>query len=529
MNHPSWLIDLDRAHSSYLVLISLLALLLAGGILFYFGVIGWIFWVLGLAVGASIRKGFLLWERLLSWASWPVFLTILLGFLLVGGLVGGLVPGLRILCGLAPLLMGGTACLAYMFIDLERYEVERGHKAVHNPLQGQELAVHLAEYGQQVRFPLLIAATVGLVGGFALLNQGLYETIGRDWFRVEGGEGGPIYADFLAYALINLLSIVDVLNLAQSNHFLRSAYVHQVQWPASTLLAAYKAFFTLVLLQQIFASLRQGKLLAETITDLWNPHEPIHERARNALPQYGGLAIRPLLVSLRLAPPLTKEQRDQLPLILAMIGPSTIPALLRHLDDAHPHVRAIAAAALGQLHALDSVPLLVPLARDPSDMVRQSLVEALGLLGSAGTHTTRPKSGRGWRLGLRGRALGWLFARTRPRHDAVRAQVPAPEPVAQIIATLESALADASPAVRTQAALALGRIGPAAAAVAPRLIALLKDADETVRCQATPAGPGGAFLSAMAALMRSPSLGSAVQATNSGMASAGKESSRARA
>ena len=98
---------------------------------------------------------------------------------------------------------------------------------------------------------------------------------------------GPGYADFLAYALINLLGIVDVLDLAQSHHFLRAAYVRQAAWPAATLLAVFKAFFTLVLLQQIFASLRQGRLLAETITDFWSPHEPIHERPRNALPQYG--------------------------------------------------------------------------------------------------------------------------------------------------------------------------------------------------------------------------------------------------
>src|SRR5439155_2239843 len=124
------------------------------------------------------------------------------------------------------------------------------------------------------------------------------------------------YVDFLAYALINLLGIVDVLDLAQSHHFLRAAYVHEAQWPASMLLAGFKAFFVLVLLQQFFASLRQGKLLAETITDFWSPHEPIHDRARNALPQYGALAIGPLLTSVRCAPSLTSEPRDQWPLIL---------------------------------------------------------------------------------------------------------------------------------------------------------------------------------------------------------------------
>ena len=215
--------------------------------------------------------------------------------------------------------------------------------------------MHLARYGQQVRVPLLVAATVGMVGGFALLNQGLYETMGRDWYQVGGEHGGASYADFLAYVLINLLRIVDVLDLAQAHHFLRVPLIHPIYWPASTLLVGFKAFFTLVLLQQIFASLRQGKLLAETITDFWSPHEPIHERARNALPQYGAMAIGPLLFSLRPVPSLTKEQRDQLPPILETIGPSTIPALIRHLHDPHEHVRAIAVAALGRLHALDAI------------------------------------------------------------------------------------------------------------------------------------------------------------------------------
>jgi hypothetical protein len=394
--HPSsWFIDLDQVQSSYLLLATLVALGLAAGALFYFGLIDWLFQILGLAVGASIRKGFVLWERSLSWAWWPLFLAIVLGFVVVGGLAGGLFPGLRIFCGLVPLLMGTTACLAYMFIDLERYEVERGHKAVHNPLQGQQLAVQVARYGQQVRVPLLLAATVGMVLGFALLNQGLYETIGKDWYGVEGGEGGPVYVDFLAYALINLLRIVDVLDLAQSHHFLRGAYVHPARWPASTLLAGYRVFFTFVLLQQFFASLRQGKLLAETIADFWSPHEPIYERARNALPQYGALAIAPLLESLRSAPSLTREQRDQLPLTLAAIGPSIVPALVRHLHDPNPHVRAIAAAALGRLHALATVPQVAALAWDPSDVVRQSVVEALGALGSMGAEPARKERGLG--------------------------------------------------------------------------------------------------------------------------------------
>jgi HEAT repeat protein len=487
MKPPSWFIDLDQVHSSYLLLITLATLALACGALFYLGVLDWVLRGLGLVVGAGIRKGFLLWERLLSWTSWPVFLAIVLGFLFVGWLAGGPFAGLKVFCGLAQLVMGTIACLAYMFIDLERYEVERGYKAVHNPLKGQELAVHVARYGPQVRAPLLIAAIVGMVVGFALLNQGLYETIGKDWFTVEDGKGGPVYVDFLASALINLLSMVNVLELAKSNHFLRAPFVHPARWPASTLLAGFRLFFIFVLLQQFFAALRQGKLLAETIKDFWSPHEPIHERARNALPQYGSSAIAPLLVSLRSVTSLTKEQRDQLPLILATIGPSTIPALIRHLHDTHEHMRAIAIATLGHLHTLETVPLLAVLRQDPSDMVRQSLVETLGVLGSAGTRreggldtrrTPDPEASRWW-LG-RG-ARRWFGRKKRG------APGPLANPVDLAVAMLESALDDNSAAVRTHAARGVGRIGPRAAPVAPRLIALLKDADETARCQAAEA------------------------------------------
>ena len=125
----------------------------------------------------------MVWKRLLSWASWVEFLIIVVAFLILGGWAGHAFPGLRVLCGLTTILMGAIACLAYMFIDLERNEVERGHKSVHNPMKGQSLAMNLERYGKQVRIPLLIAATVALIGGFALFNQGLHATIGHQWYR----------------------------------------------------------------------------------------------------------------------------------------------------------------------------------------------------------------------------------------------------------------------------------------------------------------------------------------------------------
>jgi HEAT repeat protein len=478
----SFILPLERLDSSYLILISLVLFVITAGITYRVGLLGLILGAVSHMIRSTVHNGFKVWEVLFAWASWPSFLAVVIGAQVLGWCVAGYVPLLTILCALVPLFMGVTACLAYMFIDLERYEVERGYKAVYNPLKGQELALHLVQYGQQVRVPLLIAATLGMIGGFALLNQGLYATIGHDWYAVGDRQGGPGYADFLAYALINLLRVVDVLNLANSHHLIGVAYVRQTAWPASTLLATFRMFFTLVLLQQLFASLRQGRLLSETITDLWSPHQPIHERARGALPQYGPAAIGPLLVSLRSIQSLTREQRDQLPPILAAIGPVTIPVLIRYLRDPHEHIRAIAAATLGRLHANDTVPLLIQLARDSSDMVRQSMVEALGLIGAGGAAPVRTKR-------FRRRTLRSLGSRHWPLLGRLQRTEPvlAADPIGLALTTLEAALADGAVSVRTKSAQALGRIGSPAAGATPGLIALLKDGDESVRLEAAEA------------------------------------------
>ena len=411
-------------------------------------------------VRTSIRGGFRTWEYLLGWASWGQFLAIVCVFLLAGGLAGGWYPALRMLCSAALLIMGSSACLAYMFIDLERNEVERGYKSIHNPLKGQILAENLKHYGKQVRIPLLIAATVAMIGGFALLNQGLYETVGRGWYKVAEESRQPNYADFLAFSIMRVLGLMDILDLAKSHHILGAESVRPAAWPAATLSTVFKLFFTAVLLHQIFASLRQGKMLAETIADFWSPHEPIHDRARNALPVYGVVAIRPLLRSLHSVASLTKEQRDQLPLILETIGPSIIPALVRHLHDPHEHVRAISASALGRLHAMDSLHSLVALFQDPSAIVRQSVVEAIGRLGKQLAGGTRNVGGFRKRSGSTRRGLRrWRRWR---RSAALSTSTPI-EPIELAVTTLELALEDDSTTVRTEAVAALGQIGPAAA------------------------------------------------------------------
>ena len=115
----------------------------------------WLWWS-----RTSIRGGFRTWEYLLGWASWGQFLAIVCILLLAGIFAGGWFPPFKFPCGAALMTMGSSACFAYMFIDLERNEVERGYKSIHNPLKGQMPAENLKRYGKQVRIPLLIAATV---------------------------------------------------------------------------------------------------------------------------------------------------------------------------------------------------------------------------------------------------------------------------------------------------------------------------------------------------------------------------------
>jgi HEAT repeat protein len=473
---PTWLFRLDQTLSSYSILTALVVILLLVAALDQLGALGWALNQFGRATRWAVRRGFRVWERWLSWADWWLYLLLALVLVTTGALTATGLPVVTLGCAALTVSMGVATCLAYMFIDVERYEVERGRKAVHNPTKGQGLAPNVARYGHRVEVTLLASAAAAVIGGFALLNQGLYETVGGGWYRVEEGSR-PAFVDFLAYALINLLSLVDVLDLADSRQLLHATFVRKGTWPSAVMLAAFRSFFTLILLQQVFASVRQGRLLSETIADFWSPHEPIHDRARNALPQFGAAAIGPVLLSLREMMALTKEQRDQLPLILAAIGPSTIPTLVRHLSDPHEHVRAVAAGALGHLRAREAVGEVAALVGDPSDLVRISAVEALGLIAGDEAKAERSRLVRmPRRVGLRWR----FFNRHRSAGDGH-------QPTNVAVAALRRGLGDDLAAVRGQAAAALGRIGAAAADAAEELAALLRDADETVRCHAAEA------------------------------------------
>ena len=94
MNHmrDAFLIRLNQLDSSYLILLLVIGIALAAVILFYSGLLGWFMGLIGKVLGGSIRKGFQLWELLFAWASWPLFLAIVLGWLVLGWSVAGFLP-----------------------------------------------------------------------------------------------------------------------------------------------------------------------------------------------------------------------------------------------------------------------------------------------------------------------------------------------------------------------------------------------------------------------------------------------------
>src|SRR5205807_4603024 len=103
------------------------------------------------------------------------------------------------------------------------------------------------------------------------------------------------------------------------------AFVRPIAWPATTLLVSFRLFFSFVLLQQLVSLVRHGRLLGESVLDLWSPYEPIQRRAADLLRQQGPDAIPVVLASIEAVAPLSAEQRDMLPQVLADIGPAAVP------------------------------------------------------------------------------------------------------------------------------------------------------------------------------------------------------------
>jgi HEAT repeat protein len=470
------------------------------GLLWQVGLLGLVLRLVTAALQWIIETGYALWARLFAWAPWPVLLVAMFVLHAVALAFGEWIPLVVPGAGLVLLALGVTSCLAYILVDQERYEVSRGYKVLHNPLAGQGVARALLRHGQTLGVPMLIAASLASISGFALLNEGLYNSFGRDWYRLgryssrmpaelvpsepDLDQEPAGYSDFLAYTLVNLTYSVDVLDLANSSHIQPVAYVHPVKWPSSTLLLLFRTFFVTVLLQQLFSSIRLNRLLTESIQDVWSPHEPIQRRAWEALTQQGVRVVRQLLGSVRTVEFLTAEQRQMLPEILAQIGPSAVPYLVLNIDDPNENVRLVVVSTLGRLQALAALPPLLRAVRDPSEAVRQSLAEALETIFSPGVRAVQKQWGLTARpsLALRGRARrlwpGWLR-----RQGKDGGQEGANNPVAVAVEGLRLLAADPARPIRMKAAQILGQLGPAAVVARPEMERLLHEEDEALRVE----------------------------------------------
>lgn len=519
MKALGFLLDLLGIHdASQALLVVFVGAMVVLGVLYRLHVIHFCARLFGRGAMATIRGGFRVWRALFSWLPWPVLglvVLVVIGTALSPGRFG---PLRELFGGLGLLFVGVCSCLAYIRIDLERYEVSRGYKALHNPEKGQQLAEHLTSHGHRLGFPLLLTATVASAVGFALLNQGLYETVGGSWYRIRADSSPvlvedvvalyaanpatpgparlpwpamnrhgvlepaavrqPVFADFLTYTLLHLLRVADLLDIANSYNRTHLTFVHQDRWPASTLLWLFKSFFTMVLLQQVFTAIRHTRAVGEAIDDLWSPHAPIHQRAQQTLAQHGAVAVPSLLRSVEAAELLTEDQRDRMADVLEAIGPGAVRYLRKALRSPNAAVRSVALLGLARLTRLPPQPLLLTLARDPSETVRVSLMEALRVVCRPGVEQLHTE---------------WAIRRDRIRlrsvwrqaEDHIRGLLGMREasPVDRVLGILAVLVQDPTALVRSQAAGLAGSLGPAAASVRDRLIALCTDTDESVRRQ----------------------------------------------
>src|SRR5262249_17792508 len=146
---------LDHFTSSFLVLVCYAAVGLLAWLLYSCGLLGRVAALVQLLMRVVVAAGFELWRRSLAWANGPALLGTVLALLGVGWAAGQAAPALAVVFGAVLLFVGATACLAYVSIDLERYEVARGYKALHSPLKGQQEARNLVRYGDRVDVGLL--------------------------------------------------------------------------------------------------------------------------------------------------------------------------------------------------------------------------------------------------------------------------------------------------------------------------------------------------------------------------------------
>src|SRR5262245_1932270 len=119
---PPLAVALDRFNSSWFLLALFIALAGLGGLLAWSGILGLVLAVFQGVMQGAVTAGFRLWRRLLAWANWPVVLGGALGLTFLGAAVCPRAPSLALLLGVLLQFAGVITCLAYVFIDQERFD-----------------------------------------------------------------------------------------------------------------------------------------------------------------------------------------------------------------------------------------------------------------------------------------------------------------------------------------------------------------------------------------------------------------------
>jgi HEAT repeat protein len=176
-----------------------------------------------------------------------------------------------------------------------------------------------------------------------------------------------------------------------------------------------------------------------------------------------------------------RESRGQAAIALAHLGPKAavaVPQLVGALSDEDPEVRREVLYALGAtIHNEGPVdPAIIAALDDPDMRVRATAAYALGRAGPAASSAV-PRLRRAVESSdPMVRAVGaWALAHIAPADHEV---------VTEILPVLMHATTSHDAMMRRGSVVALGMLGEAASAAAPRLKALTNDPDKTVRAAA---------------------------------------------
>jgi HEAT repeat protein len=197
--------------------------------------------------------------------------------------------------------------------------------------------------------------------------------------------------------------------------------------------------------------------------------------AGNALRMMGELAVPDLILLLRDENVLI---RSRAALVLGNIGipaESAIPDIIPLLSDKDQQVQRMAFIALGGIGE-SAIPVLTPLLKDRNELIRQGGMESLKVMGEPAIPVLVAllNDDDKW---LRFEAVGIL--RDMPNSIDVTGKVK--EPKRSVIPALVPLLKDKSSRIRSQAAIALGRMGRPGQSVILSLLPFLNDEDASVR------------------------------------------------